>query len=416
MDLKQWDCLAPLSQEEMRRVCPLPFPVKEETYNEEVNRDFLNMCIGKFTEGAQCRVFDSATRVIHTIFDLYARDEDTLVITTYLEHPSVNYASLLCKNHLVVKNRRPIPNSLLRGYKRVLAYLISTSYDGTEDLDFQWVQHLRKQVTDLGIESVFVLDDVQGMFLLERDYTLFDYVVGTAHSLVLPINMGFCINCNTKLPTIGWHNERALKHFIAALHVVLSRKDKMLVFKKVVMEHYAGNPDVRFLPTNPYRVCFVVPSFKREVEEYLKSKFSDLGDIYINEYESSETGQELRIMTRSYTYISGFPLSLETNLKELDSILTVSQEFLDSRNVFDNEKDVPECYKVDDKLKCEFSYNESEGVVTFRISKFDLQQWNSFLQKICTCAKLIDVYHVLKQVSNSAPSLWNCPIEKTFIL
>lgn len=190
----------------------------------------------------------------------------------------------------------------------------------------------------------------------------------------------------------------------------------MLVFNKVVREHYASNSNVRFLPTNPYRVCFVVPSFNRAAEKYLKAKFSDLGDVYINEYESSETGQELRIMTRAYTYISGFPLSLETNLKELDRIPTVSQEFLDSRNAFDNEKDVPERYKVDDKLKCEFSYNESEGVVTFRISKFDLQQWNSFVQKVCKCAKLIDVYHVLNQVSNTAPSLWNCPIEKTFIL
>jgi hypothetical protein len=39
-----------------------------------------------------------------------------------------------------------------------------------------------------------MIDDVHGMFLIPRDYSIFDYILYTAHSLIPNYEMGFLIS------------------------------------------------------------------------------------------------------------------------------------------------------------------------------------------------------------------------------
>ena len=136
-----------------------------------------------------------ATDIIDSLFKQYV-DDDTLVITTNSEHPSVVENLNNCKNVLrLIKSTtcqcKTTTNELSK-YKRVFVYMIALSSGDSCFVPNSVFNLLQKQLA--GIPSVFVLDAVQELFTLPRDYSIFDYVIGTAHAIIPEYNCGIVIS------------------------------------------------------------------------------------------------------------------------------------------------------------------------------------------------------------------------------
>ena len=136
-----------------------------------------------------------ATDIIDRLFKQYV-DDDTLVITTNSEHPSVVENLKNCKNvlRLVDKTTLQLKSTSieLSKYKHVFVYMIAVSVGDSCFVSNSIFNSLQKQL--IGIPSIFVLDAVQELFMLPRDYSIFDYVIGTAHAIVPKYNCGIVIS------------------------------------------------------------------------------------------------------------------------------------------------------------------------------------------------------------------------------
>ncbi len=141
--------------------------------------------------------FDScATNIIDGLFKEYV-DDDTLVLTTDSEHDSVIKNIKKCSNtDYVIKNFSLNKEALekCKHFKKVFVYTIGT-YCATglivSDIFFE---EIKKFLVKNKIDHIFILDAVQEMFLLPRDYSMFDYVIGTAHALIPNYNMGILLS------------------------------------------------------------------------------------------------------------------------------------------------------------------------------------------------------------------------------
>lgn len=325
MTPEEWDVWMPLTEEEKSKCCPYDIPCKGK-YDAAINARFLSYLKGTGVAKNACvTTANSASQIIHELFN-YARSlENCLVVTTDLEHPNVVLETHSVRNHIVIKNndQNVFRKELYAGHKCVFVYLIGTSYDGTVRLNYEWVKNLREFFLEQGLATIFVLDDVQTMFLPNQgqDYSLFDYILSTGHSLVLPVNMGLCVNCSPDKVRIGEVNGERLKWFLDALNIVLAREEKMRMFSRVVREYFKDYPEVEFIETNPYRTAFTLPRPHGLLMKSFKQKFSDLGDVFICFSITEDVNEKLRIMTRSYTYVSGYPLPLAENLKKVKQLL-----------------------------------------------------------------------------------------------
>lgn len=137
-----------------------------------------------------------ATNIIDRLFDKYVTD-DTLVITTISEHPSVKNNLNKCKNvFYFFQNGKLELDTLeferrLKGCKNVFVYFISLSMGDGQLTGNQTVLVLKDILSRYNKPYKIVLDAVQELFFLPRDYSIYDYVIGTAHAFVTKYDTGF---------------------------------------------------------------------------------------------------------------------------------------------------------------------------------------------------------------------------------
>ena len=182
-----------------------------------------------------------ATNHITNLFKKYV-DDDTLVITSMCEHNNVKDLVTKCKNKMVLNHYRDIitlnidniiQNS--KQYKKVFVYIIGTQISSGEITPQLFYQKLKEQLNQNKINNIMVLDDVQGMFLVPRDYSLFDYIVGTAHALIEGYDMGILISRNNDfgIKAVNW-----VEDYIELLDIMLKRKDILNSFTQIMTQYF----------------------------------------------------------------------------------------------------------------------------------------------------------------------------------
>ena len=83
------------------------------------------------------------------------------------------------------------------------------------------------------IPHKIVIDDVHGLFVSPRDYSIFDYVIGTAHALIRPYDMGLLISKDGKY---GEKNYNWFNDYMIRLKIILKRMNKMRLFSYVLSQ------------------------------------------------------------------------------------------------------------------------------------------------------------------------------------
>ena len=186
---------------------------------------------------------------IHMIFDKYV-DDDTLVITSHYEHTSVKEHLAKCKN--VIKFNMQEMRSLnvskaileAKKYKKAFVYIVGTNITTGEITPQDFFIKLKTELDNYNIQYKMMCDDVHGMFLTPRDYSIFDYVLYTAHSLVSAYECGILIQ-KGRQPEFGELVYNWGYNYLDRLDIILARRVKLFMFKHIMTERF------RKLLTNP---------------------------------------------------------------------------------------------------------------------------------------------------------------------
>lgn len=328
--LDSWDAMQPLTAEEQLLIRPISFAPVDCAFSKRYNDWFLARTAPELMPTHVVSMNYTASQLIHSLFQHYV-DDSTLVITTDLEHESVNEECMKVKHHVCLPIRDldqgqfdlslRLVQRIIRynKFKKAFVYMLGTSYNGRFSVANEFFVALKK----IKCEFLLCLDAVQEVMLTPRDYTIFDYVIGTAHSLVLPVNMGYCFSRKDLwLPGHFWYNW--IQPFFARCDVVLSRKNKLDWFADTVKEYFKDKPVEFYKTVNNWRVAFSIPLIE---QAYLDSNISDLSNLQ-SQFDLTEAERGRReIMSCGYTYISG-GLSTSRNFRIIERALCLNDSLI----------------------------------------------------------------------------------------
>lgn len=195
---------------------------------------------------------ESATDFIKQLFEQEV-DDDTLVVSTTYEHGSVQDELNKCKHVLLLDYNKDILNrglhftalvDKMQKYKKVFVFIIGTQSSTGQIMPQGFFVDLKKELEKRNIEHKICLDDVHGMFMVPRDYTLFDYVLYTAHAIIPNFNMGMLIS---RYGEYGYEAYNWGVEYLPKLKKLLENKTELMYFKTIMTEyfyHFLCRPEI----------------------------------------------------------------------------------------------------------------------------------------------------------------------------
>jgi stress-induced morphogen len=193
-------------------------------------------------------VDESCRKLIRKVFNTYI-SKDTFIITTVENHTSIQDLLSVIDNKKIYRicvganeqESKDLYNNILKKYRESgcnnVFVLIPGVVPGFSTVFDQNIIYNMKVILDkLEIPNIFVLDDCQGAFFNKRDYSIYDMIFLTAHTIFLGFNMGILL---TKLKEkIGYINKTGLKRFGEKLEILIKHKDKALQFNSLMNEYF----------------------------------------------------------------------------------------------------------------------------------------------------------------------------------
>lgn len=243
---KWWINYMPLTEEEQQ----LLLKTNTLEFKSDISKDFEKIENEYFRRMPLCNISEKthhitftncATDIINGLFEKFV-DDDTLVIHSNNEHDNVKKNLEKCKHTLEVDYYNEIiPLKTFRiineakKYSKVFVYIIGTQISTGEITPQLFFERLKQQFLLYNIKHTITLDDVHGMFLVPRDYSIFDYVLYTAHALIRNYDMGLLIS---KDKLLGIQSSLWGDEYLKMLDVVLKRKEKIRLFSHIMREEF----------------------------------------------------------------------------------------------------------------------------------------------------------------------------------
>ena len=190
----------------------------------------------------------SASALLEKLFARYV-SADTFVITTVECHMSTKQlVSEMDQSHVykICTGREDHKSNKIyeevfaafkySGCKRVLVLLegiiqgFEWIIDNSVFLKFKYLFERNN------IPTMLILDDCQGIFHINRDYSIFDAILATGHTLEVGFDMGILF---TKLSTrLGYVNKCGLKRFAEKIEILAKHKDKANQFNSLLTRYF----------------------------------------------------------------------------------------------------------------------------------------------------------------------------------
>lgn len=188
---------------------------------------------------------ESATDLIKDILSKDKLTDDTLVIISSNECANVMQIAVELPNVLIISQKDEISKNIFKSIdayvpegKNVIVYVIGTQLStGIITPNQQFIQ-LKQMLQNKGCKSIFILDDVQGMFVVPRDYSIFDYVIGSCHGLVRNFNMGMVIQ-NNHMDQYGYSQADDEQQYISQLDILLTKLNSFDKFTDVIRQVFS---------------------------------------------------------------------------------------------------------------------------------------------------------------------------------
>lgn len=254
-----------------------------------------------------------ATNFINELFDKYV-DDNTLIIISDCEHNNVKTKAKQFSNLLEIKNLN-IDFNYVKTFKKVFVYFIGTQISSGIITPQSFFIDLKQFLIKNKIEHKLVLDAVQEMFLLPRDYSLFDYIIGTAHSLIVNFDLGILLSKeNSKLGrNIGNKGEK----LVELLKIFTSRKYKLQSLRYLLRDHYYKYIKLGICQEIPNSI-YNIFSLRINKKIFTQEMREALSKYYIKLEGIDNDIQFIRF--RAQHYITN-PEALILGLKTLDNLL-----------------------------------------------------------------------------------------------
>lgn len=174
--------------------------VDDSLYKNMVDDYFDMLEYSNISSDNHTITFDTCgTNLINELFKKYVND-DTLVISTSYEHNSVQEILNSIDNKIILNTddlKKHNISSIMnynKPFKNAFVYIIGTQISTGEITPQDFFVKIKDYFLNNNIEHTIVIDDVHGMFFIPRDYSLFDYVLYTAHAILPDYNMGMLIS------------------------------------------------------------------------------------------------------------------------------------------------------------------------------------------------------------------------------
>lgn len=205
--------------------------------NKGFTDDFNLLLDGKIAPNQHISFDSCATNIIDRLFSQFV-DDNTLVITTSGEHQSVVKNLEKCKHVIQIFDTSKINQKIdikakLNKVDRVFIYILGLSAGNNFYCSNNMFEYLHNFLDEQHKPYITVLDAVQEMFLMPRDYSIFDYVIGTAHAIIPNYNSGIVIS-KEKPYTANIQN--ALLY--ALLNIVKKYKYQMQMFNFIMQQEF----------------------------------------------------------------------------------------------------------------------------------------------------------------------------------
>ena len=329
--LQWWLDKDPITEDEKEQLfknCP--------TTIQENLSEYKNICDKYFNLMPFCNISsedhiilceETATDFINKLFDRYV-DDDTLVITSNNEHDNVKKRVNTSKNVLILNYEKDICglkiNKIIqesKKYKKVFVYIIGTQISNGKITPQKFFNDLKKAFVKNNIQHIITIDDVHGMFIVPRDYSIFDHIIFTSHALILGFDMGLLISKNDTdiegLKAYNWLDE-----YYKSVNVILKRQEKLRMFNNIMTEYaskYLVYQDF-YLLTNLASHIF---SFALKDKKFDEEIYNIMNKYYIRlDGVLSQDADKIFLRFRAAQFIRE-PEKLIPGLELLESILAV---------------------------------------------------------------------------------------------
>lgn len=217
-----------------KKLKTVPIQLQNEFYT------LFNLSDHRYTHNVM--FYDGATTIIDWLFKYYV-DDNTLILTTSSEHGSVVDNLKKYKNVIRIFQSNNISLNIdfnkIKQYKRVFLYTISLSMGDSLNMGTSTIQSIIAKLKSYNIEVISVFDSVQEMFLVDRDYSLYDFVIGTAHALVGNIDIGILLYRKHMNILDGNYAECDVFNYIKSINMIKRNMAKLLQFNYTMYQHFS---------------------------------------------------------------------------------------------------------------------------------------------------------------------------------
>lgn len=223
--------------------CEYKDEVSEEQW-KELSDSYKSLLPFGHLDNYRFEVGKSGSFFIREIYKNYV-DDDTFVLHSCYEHDTVRDCLSNVKNKLELVYSEIVSLDISTiiskfkksGCKKFFLYMVGTAISTGEIMPQEFFIRLKEELTNRNIPHKFILDDVHGMFITTRDYSLFDCVIYTCHSWIVSFNMGFIFS---RLPDkIGFRSPLNPTRYLELIKIIISKFDKVRQFKNILTEFFA---------------------------------------------------------------------------------------------------------------------------------------------------------------------------------
>lgn len=211
---------------------------------ENIENLYKALLLSNNVSNYHLKVSFTGSDLIEKIFNKHVDIENTFVISTTFEHPFVTDKLKEIKNtylfnmyeikHMILANLLDKLDKIK--FKNILVYIPGIAKCTGEIIPQEFFSELKAQLNRFGVKCIFVLDDVHGMFLMRRNYEIFDYILYTCHSYISGFDMGMLFTKNEC--GFGYTNiKRALLYYNKLL-IVLNKQEKLKKFNDLLSEYF----------------------------------------------------------------------------------------------------------------------------------------------------------------------------------
>ena len=161
-----------------------------------------------------------ATNIIHNLFTHYMYDiNESIIITTNSEHPSIfaqfnnseykgernnvsydiiTYNSNAPKVYLFdIEDISTLDfiSDAIQNTKNIFLYTKGCNSQTGKIYTDNYMDNIKKYIHKISpsVKILHCIDDVQSLFIINRDYNNYDYIISTAHAIIPPYDMGIII-------------------------------------------------------------------------------------------------------------------------------------------------------------------------------------------------------------------------------